>query len=185
MERILSKQHRDKVLSILHDRFNNNMHRHENIMWEDVLERLEDNEGKLWSLNEMERTGGEPDVVGYDALHDCFLFYDCSPESPKGRRGICYDERARMERKEHIPDDSAIGIAHEMGIEILNEDEYRALQKLGEFDMKTSSWVYTPDAIRQLNGALFCDRRYNHVFLYHNGASSYYGVRGFRGSVKV
>ena len=185
MERLLPKQNRDELLLILQNRFNNNMHRHEHLLWKDVLKRLEANYEKLWSLNEMERTGGEPDVIGYDALDDCYLFYDCSTESPKGRRSVCYDEYALNERKEHKPNNSALGMAKDMGVEIINEAEYRKLQQLGEFDTKTSSWIYTPDAIRQLDGALFCDRRYNHIFVYHNGASSYYSVRGFRARIKV
>jgi hypothetical protein len=146
---------------------------------------VEANPDKLWTLNEMETTGGEPDVVSYDKKNDEYIFYDCSPESPKGRRSICYDDEALEARKEHKPEDSAINMATSMGIEMLTEEQYRELQQLGNFDLKTSSWVKTPAAVRELGGALFCDRRYNHVFTYHNGAESYYAARGFRGSLSV
>jgi hypothetical protein len=171
-------------------RFEKNMTRHKSFKWNDVEARLEastDNNGleKLWSLNEMEATGGEPDVVGYDKKTGEFIFYDCSAESPKGRRSICYDREALESRKEHKPKDNAVDMAAAMGIELLTEDQYRELQKLGEFDTKTSSWVQTPPEIRKRHGALFCDRRYDHVFVYHNGAESYYAARGFRGSLRV
>ena len=161
------------------------MNRHRDIEWTKVQAKLEDNTEKLWSLNEMERTGGEPDVVGYDTKTGEFVFYDCSPESPTGRRSVCYDHEALESRKEHKPKDSAIGMAAAMGIEILTEEQYRQLQKLGKFDTKTSSWIQTPSDIRTLGGALFCDCRYDHVFVYHNGAESYYAARAFRGSLMV
>jgi len=166
-------------------RFEKNMHRHRGLDWSSVQARLEAHPDKLWSLNEMERTGGEPDVVGYDSETGEYLFYDCSPESPGGRRSLCYDREAREARKEHKPQSSALEMAAAMGIELLTEEEYRKLQELGEFDTKTSSWVMTPPEIRALGGALFCDRRYNHVFTYHNGAESYYAARGFRGKLRV
>ncbi len=181
----LSIEQRDKLLKVLQDRFAKNMHRHEGIEWEDVQARLLENPGKLWTLNEMERTGGEPDVVGYDEERDEYVFCDCSRESPKGRRSVCYDREALEKRKKHKPETSAMDMAQEMGIEILTEEQYRALQELDEFDLKTSSWIKTPAEIRKLGGALFCDRRYNHVFVYHNGADSYYGSRGFRGMMRV
>jgi hypothetical protein len=161
------------------------MNRHKGLDWTKVQAKLEDNTKKLWSLNDMETTGGEPDVVGYDKKTGEFIFYDCSAESPKGRRSFCYDDAALQSRKEHKPANSAAKMAADMGIELLTEDEYRELQQLGNFDLKTSSWVKTPAEIRKLGGALYCDRRYNHVFLYHNGAESYYAVRGFRGSLRV
>ena len=161
------------------------MARHKGLKWTDVAARLEANAEKLWSLSEMERTGGEPDVVGFDKKTGEITFYDCSAESPKERRSVCYDREALNARKENKPKNSAIDMATTMGIELLTEDQYRELQTLGEFDLKTSSWVQTPPAIRKLGGALFCDRRYNTVFLYHNGADSYYAARGFRGSLKV
>lgn len=161
------------------------MNRHRGLKWGDVQERIEANPAKLWSLNEMERTGGEPDVVAYNKKSGEYTFNDCSAESPKNRRSVCYDQKALASRKEHKPKDSAMNMAAEMGIEMLTEEEYRVLQKLGDFDTKTSSWVQTPDEIRKLGGALFCDRRYNTVFTYHNGAESYYAVRGFRGKLKV
>lgn len=181
----LSIEQRDKLLKVLQDRFAKNMHRHEGIEWEDVQARLLENPGKLWTLNEMERTGGEPDVVGYDEERDEYVFCDCSRESPKGRRSVCYDREALEKRKKHKPETSAMDMAQEMGIEILTEEQHRALQELDEFDLKTSSWIKTPAEIRKLGGALFCDRRYNHVFVYHNGADSYYGSRGFRGMMRV
>jgi hypothetical protein len=169
----------------LKDRFEKNMNRHKGIEWARVQAKLEVNTEKLWSLNEMERTGGEPDVVGYDRETGEYIFYDCSAESPKGRRSICYDREGLDSRKEHKPENNAIDMVDAMGIELLTEEEYRELQKFGDFDLKTSSWVKTPSAIRKLGGALFADRRYNNVFVYHNGAQSYYGVRAFRGSLRV
>lgn len=170
---------------MLKTRFEKNVNRHEAIEWAEVRTRLEQDAGKLWSLHEMEWTGGEPDVVGRDGATGELVFVDCSAESPKGRRSVCYDEEAREARKEHKPQDSATNMAAAMGIELLTEEEYRALQELGGFDTKTSSWVKTPSAIRELGGALFCDRRYGTVFVYHNGAQSYYAARGFRGSLRV
>jgi hypothetical protein len=181
----LSAADRDELLLLLQARFEKNMKRHNGIEWSAVKAKLEDSPAALASLNEMEATGGEPDVVGYDKKSGEYIFYDCSPETPKGRRSICYDHEALEARKEHKPKDSAMGMASDMGIEMLTEEEYRQLQKLGEFDLKTSSWVQTPAAIRKLGGALFGDRRYDAVFVYHNGADSYYGVRGFRGSLRV
>jgi hypothetical protein len=181
----LSPEQREELLSALEDRFEHNMHRHAGLAWANVQAKLAANPEKLWSLNEMERTGGEPDVVGYDPQTDEYIVYDCSAESPKGRRSMCYDREALESRKEHKPAHNALDMAAAMGIELLTEDDYRGLQKLGNFDTKTSSWVKTPPAIRKLGGALFCDRRYNQVFLYHNGADSYYGARGFRASLKV
>jgi hypothetical protein len=161
------------------------MSRHKGLNWAAIQEKLEANNEKLWSLNEMETTGGEPDVVGYDKKTGEYIFYDCSPETPKERRSVCYDGEALASRKEHKPKNSAIDMAEAMGIEILSEEQYRQLQQLGKFDTKTSSWVQTPANIRELGGAIFCDRRYNQVFMYHNGAESYYAARGFRGSLKV
>ena len=161
------------------------MNRHKSVEWSKVQTKLEDNPGKLWSLNAMEETGGEPDVVGYDKETGEYIFYDCSAESPKGRRSLCYDHEALESRKEFKQADSAVNMATTMGIELLTEEQYRDLQKLGNFDLKTSSWVKTPADIRKLGGAVFCDRRYNTVFLYHNGAESYYAVRGFRGSLRI
>ncbi|WP_126973965.1 DUF4256 domain-containing protein [Gynurincola endophyticus] len=181
----LSAEERDTLLKILKTRFEKNMNRHKGLKWENVQEKLEGNATGLWSLNQMEQSGGEPDVIGYNKKTDIYTFYDCSPETPKGRRSICYDHQALESRKEHKPADSAMNMAKEMGVELLSEEEYRALQELGNFDLKTSSWVLTPADIRNLDGALFCDRRYGHVFVYHNGASSYYGVRGFRASLQV
>ena len=181
----LSSAQRDELLKTLKARFEKNMNRHKGLEWSKVQAKLEDNTKKLWSLNEMETSGGEPDVVGYDKKTGEFIFYDCSAESPKGRRSICYDHEALESRKEHKPANSAVGMAADMGIELLTENEYRELQQLGSFDLKTSSWVKTPSNIRELGGALFCDRRYNHVFLYHNGAESYYANRAFRGSLRV
>jgi hypothetical protein len=169
----------------LQTRFEKHMSRHKGVAWADVQARLEGDPGKLASLQEMERTGGEPDVVGRDKATGQYLFYDCAAESPAGRRSVCYDREALDSRKEHKPANSAMDMAGEMGIELLTEEEYRALQKLGEFDLKTSSWIATPESIRKLGGALFCDRRYDQVFVYHNGASSYYAARGFRGSLRV
>ena len=181
----LSQDQRDALFSVLKTRFEKNMHRHKGIEWEKVQERLEANPGKLWSLDMMEETGGEPDVVGVDKKTGEFIFYDCAAESPKGRRSVCYDHQALESRKEHKPGHSAMGMAAEMGIDILTEEEYRELQQLGKFDLKTSSWVATPAEIRKLGGAVFCDRRYDTVFYYHNGAESYYAARGFRGSLRI
>lgn len=181
----LSQEQQDEILSVLEIRFENNMHRHKNIKWENVYSKLKANPEKVWSLDEMERTEGEPDVVGYDEKTNEYIFYDCSAESPKGRRSICYDNEALEKRKENKPKDSAVNMASEMGIEILDEQEYRELQKLGKFDAKTSSWILTPAAIRKLGGAVFSDFRYDAVFVYHNGADSYYAARGFRGSLRV
>lgn len=181
----LTSAQRDELLSILKARFEKNTARHQGLEWDKILKKLEANSEKLWSLSEMERTGGEPDVVGYDKSTDEYIFYDCSAETPKGRRSICYDRAALESRKEHKPADSAMDMAAAMGIEILTEEQYRELQQLGDFDLKTSSWVQTPGEIRKLGGALFCDRRYNHVFVYHNGADSYYGARAFRGALRV
>ncbi len=185
MDHELSADQRVALLSALQERFEKNMHRRKGLKWADVETRLLAHPKKLRSLDAMEETGGEPDVVGQDKKSDAFIFMDCSAESPKGRRSICYDREGLESRKEHRPANSAVDMAAEMGIEMLTEEEYRELQKLGEFDLKTSSWVLTPPAIRTQGGALFCDRRYDHVFTYHNGAQSYYGVRGFRGVVRV
>jgi len=191
----LSSEQREELLRALKTRFEKNMNRHKGLEWAKVQAKLEANIGKLWSLKEMERTGGEPDVVGHDIKTGEYIFYDCSAESPKDRRNVCYDREAlesRKEfsealesRKEFIPKDSAMNMAAAMGIEILTEEQYRELQKLGNFDAKTSSWLITPAEIRKLGGAIFGDRRYDHIFVYHNGAESYYGVRGFRGSLRV
>ncbi len=181
----LSSEQRDELLSALKARFEKNMNRHKGLEWAKVQAKLEAYTEKLWSLNEMERTGGEPDVVGYDKKTNEYIFYDCSAESPKGRRSVCYDSEALESRKEHKPVDNAIDMAAAMGIELLTEEQYRELQKLGTFDLKTSSWVQTPAGIRKLGGALFCDRRYDTVFVYHNGAESYYGTRAFRGLLRV
>ena len=181
----LSPERHKELLRALEARFGKNMNRHKNLEWTQVRARLEADREKLWSLHEMERTGGEPDVVGYDEKTGEYIFYDCSAESPKGRRSICYDREALESRKEHKPKDSATGMAAAMGIELLTETQYRQLQELENFDTKTSSWVKTPPQIRKLGGALFCDRRYDTVFVYHNGAESYYAARGFRGLLKV
>jgi hypothetical protein len=183
----LSPEQRDELLRVLKSRFEKNMNRHKGLDWSNVQSKLDLPAGgeKLWSLNEMERTGGEPDVVARDEKTGAYIFYDCSPESPKGRRSICYDREGLESRKEFKPANNAMDMAAEMGTELLTEDQYRELQKLGIFDTKTSSWVRTPAEIRKLGGALFCDHRYNHVFVYHNGAESYYAVRGFRGSLRV
>ncbi len=181
----LSKKQRDELLEALKARFEKNMNRHKGLEWAPVQAKLEANPEKLGSLNEMEETGGEPDVVGHDKKTDEYIFYDCAAESPKGRRSICYDREALDSRKENKPRDNALGMAMAMGIELLTEEQYRELQKLGKFDAKTSSWVQTPSAIRKLGGALFCDRRFDTVFLYHNGAESYYAARGFRGWLRV
>ncbi|HHY72084.1 MAG TPA: DUF4256 domain-containing protein [Bacillus bacterium] len=180
-----SLEQREDLLKVLKVRFEKNMNRHKGLEWAKVHEKLDANLEKLWSLNEMERTGGEPDVIDYDEKKDEYIFFDCSAESPKGRRSVCYDREALESRKNHKPENNAIDMATAMGIELLTEEQYRALQKLENFDMKTSSWVQTPSDIRELGGALFCDRRFGHVFVYHNGAESYYAARGFRGSLRV
>lgn len=184
-KRVLSSKQKQDLLHTLKDRFQKNLHRHKGAQWEDVQKKLEANPDKLWSLNEMESSGGEPDVVVLDKKAWGIFFIDCAAESPKGRRSFCYDDEALQSRKENKPQDSVIAYAIAMGIELLTETQYRELQKLETFDLKTSSWVQTPEAIRKLGGALFCDRRYNTVFLYHNGAESYYAARGFRGILSV
>ncbi len=184
-KRVLSTRQREELLRALEARFEKNMNRHLGLDWAKVLAKLELNAEKLWSLHEMERTGGEPDVVGHDKLTGEFIFYDCSVESPKGRTSVCYDREGLESRKEHKPENNAVDMAVAMGIELLTDEQYRELQQLGEFDTKTSSWVKSPADIRQLGGALFGDRRFGHVFVYHNGAQSYYGARGFRGSLRV
>jgi hypothetical protein len=181
----LSKKQHEELLRALKVRFEKNMNRHKALEWASVQAKLEANAEKLWSLNEMERTGGEPDVVGHDKKTGEYIFYDCSAESPQGRRSFCYDREALESRKENKPKDNVMDVAASIGIELLTEEQYRELQKLGNFDTKTSSWVKTPSAIRKLGGALFCDRRYDTVFLYHNGAESYYAARGFRGWLRV
>lgn len=185
MKKQLSKKQNDDLIAILKTRFEKNMDRHKGMDWNKIQDNLEKNDIKAWSLFEMERTGGEPDVVGFDKKTNEFIYMDCSPESPAGRRSLCYDGEALHSRKENKPKGSAIELATEMGIEILTEEDYRYLQSLGEFDLKTSSWVFTPSPIRKLKGAIFCDRRYDTVFVYHNGAESYYAARGFRGCLKV
>lgn len=185
MKRKLSNEHRDELLSALKARFEKNTARHEGLEWAKVQARLEGAPEKLWSLAEMERTGGEPDVVGFDKKTGEFVFYDCSAESPKGRRSLCYDRRAWESRKEHKPEGNAVDAAAAMGVEMLTEEETREMQKLGSFDTKTSSWIKTPEDFRDQGGALFCDRRFDRVFVYCNGAESYYAARGFRGSLKV
>jgi hypothetical protein len=184
-KKIVSSGEQAELLLKLEARFQKNSDRHQDLNWIDIKSRLETNPEKLWSLNKMEETGGEPDVIGFDEKTDEYIFCDCSAESPKGRRSVCYDQEALNSRKEHKPKNCAVGMAAEMGIDLLTEEQYRALQKFGKFDAKTSSWVKTPDKIRELGGAVFCDRRYNTVFLYHNGAESYYAARGFRGILKV
>jgi class 3 adenylate cyclase len=184
-KKALSPQDVVEFLSELKERFEKNVFRHKDVKWNDVANRLESSPVKLWSLHEMERTGGEPDVVGFDKLTGEYIFFDCSAESPKGRRSLCYDRQAWESRKEHKPENDAISVAAAMGVELLTEQEYRELQKLGEFDLKTSSWVKTPLEIRRLGGALFCDRRFGRVFTYHNGAESYYAARGFRGLLRI
>jgi Protein of unknown function (DUF4256) len=181
----LSPEQREELLRALKARFEKNMNRHKGLEWTEVQAKLEANAEKLWSLNEMERTGGEPDVVGHDKKTGEYIFYDCSPESPKSRRSVCYDREALDSRKENKPKNNAVGMATAMGVELLTEEQYRELQKLGNFDTKTSSWVKTPSEIKKLGGALFCDRRFDTVFVYHNGAESYYAARGFRGWLKV
>ena len=184
-EKTLSAEEREQLLEALQARFQKNMNRHPGLEWAGVQARLEAHPDKLWSLYEMERTGGEPDVVGRDERTGECIFYDCSAESPRGRRSICYDPEALAARKENKPADSALGMAADMGIELLTEEQYRELQKLGHFDTKTSSWIKTPSEIRKLGGAIFADFRYGAVFVYHNGADSYYAARGFRGSLRV
>ncbi|WP_345243884.1 DUF4256 domain-containing protein [Pontibacillus salipaludis] len=181
----LSLEQKEELLKVLKERFENNMSRHNGMSWTEVQARLEAYDEKVWSLHEMERTGGEPDVVDYEKEQGKYVFFDCSAESPKGRRSVCYDRKALESRKKHKPETSAVDTAASMGVELLNEDQYRTLQKLGDFDKKTSSWVQTPEDIRDQGGALFCDFRYGHVFVYHNGAESYYAARGFRGVVRV
>ena len=183
--KVLSKKQREELFRTLQARFQANMTRHKGLVWGEVEDKLEANAEKIWSLNEMERTGGEPDVVGHDKKTGEYIFCDCSAESPKGRRSLCYDRGALESRKEHKPENSALDMAAAMGIELLTEEQYRELQKLGNFDTKTSSWVKTPSDIRKLGGALFCDRRYDTVFVYHNGAESYYAARAFRGSLRI
>ena len=184
-KKVLSPKQSAELIGVLKARFEKNMNRHKGLEWTNVQSKLESDPEKLWSINEMEQSGGEPDVVGYEKKSGQFIIYDCAAESPKGRRSLCYDRQALESRKEHKPANSAIDMAAAIGIEILTEDEYRELQKLGAFDLKTSSWVKTPTNIRALGGALYCDRRYDTVFVYHNGAESYYAVRGFRGSVRL
>ena len=181
----LSPEQRAELLRALKARFEKNMNRHRGLEWAKVEAKLKENNEKLWSLNEMERTGGEPDVVNYEKKTGACIFYDCSAESPVGRRSVCYDHEALEARKEHKPENSAVDMASAMGIELLTEEHYRDLQKVGNFDTKTSSWIITPSDIRRLGGALFCDRRYDTIFVYHNGAESYYAARGFRGSLRV
>ena len=181
----LTAEQTSELIATLKARFEKHMNRHTGIKWADVQARLEARPDKLWSLDDMEETGGEPDVVGLDKKTGEYIFYDCSDESPKGRRSYCYDREALNARKEHKPGNNVLDVAAEMGIELLTEEQYRDLQKLGNFDTKTSSWVWTPEAIRRHGGAIFCDRRYEHVFTYHNGAESYYAARGFRGSLRV
>ena len=181
----LSPTQREELVGALKARFEKNMNRHRNLEWAEIEAKLEADTEKLWSLGEMERTGGEPDVVGFDKKTGEYIFYDCSAESPAGRRSVCYDREALESRKANKPKDSAVEMAAAMGIELLTEEQYRELQKLGNFDTKTSSWIKTPSDIRKLGGALFADSRYNTVFVYHNGAESYYGARGFRGSLRI
>lgn len=185
MKQELTKQTATELLIVLKERFDKNLNRHQDIEWQELEAKLEANPAKLWALNEMEISGGEPDVVGYNEQTKEYIFIDCSKESPAGRRSLCYDRKALDSRKEHKPKNSAVDVANEMGITILTEEEYRELQKIGNFDNKTSSWVLTPDDIRALGGAIFCDYRYGRVFMYHNGAESYYAARGFRGMLKV
>jgi len=181
----LSPEQREQLLGALKARFEKNMNRHKGLEWAKIQAKLEGNIEKLWSLNEMERTGGEPDVVGHDKKTGEYIFYDCSPESPGGRRSLCYDREALEARKEHKPKNNVIDLAADIGIELLSEEQYRDLQKLGKFDLKTSSWVQTPSDIRKLGGAIYADYRYGHIFVYHNGAESYYAARGFRGSLRI
>ena len=181
----LSSEDREELLNELKERFEKNMHRHKGVNWADVRSKLEASPEKLWSLAEMERTGGEPDVVGFDKKTGEYIFFDCSAETPAGRRSLCYDREALDSRKQHKPENDAVSVAAAMGVELLTEEQYRDLQKLGEFDLKTSSWIKTPGDVRSLGGALFCDRRYGRVFTFHNGAESYYGARAFRGCLRV
>jgi len=181
----LSAEEQNELLTILEKRFENNPNRHKNMEWSEVEKKLQTNPEKLWSLNEMEKTGGEPDVINYDKKTDEYIFYDCSAETPKERRSVCYDFEGQESRKEHKPENNAIDMAELMGIELLTEEQYRELQQFGNFDAKTSSWIQTPEAIRKLGGALFADFRYNNVFVYHNGAQSYYAARGFRGLLRI
>ncbi|SKA18406.1 DUF4256 domain-containing protein [Sediminibacterium ginsengisoli] len=181
----LTSQENTALLQLLSARFEKHKNRHKGIVWAGVQKKLEASPDKLWSLQQMEESGGEPDVVGYDKKKDQYIFFDCSAESPKGRRSTCYDREALESRKEHPPADNVIDMCDEMGIDLLTEEQYRELQQLGDFDTKTSSWIQTPAAIRKLGGALFCDKRYDHVFVYHNGASSYYAARGFRGCLRL
>jgi hypothetical protein len=181
----LTAEQREEILRTLHARFEKNRHRHKGIEWAKVEAKLQANAEKLWSLHRMETTGGEPDVVGFDKKTGEYIFYDCAPESPKGRRSVCYDHEALEARKEHKPENSAVQMAADMGIELLTEEQYRELQKLEPFDTKTSSWVKTPADVRKLGGAIFCDYRFGRVFTYHNGAESYYAARGFRGALRV
>lgn len=185
IRRDLPQERISELLTILSARFEENMHRHEGLDWKKVEARFMQNEEKLWSLNEMEESGGEPDVIGYDKKTERYIFCDCTPESPKGRRSLCYDPEALVSRKEHKPKNSALGMAAEMGIELLDEEQFAALQQLGIFDTKTSSWILTPSEVRELGGALFGDSRYGRTFIYHNGAESYYASRGFRGLLKI
>ncbi|MBB3836623.1 hypothetical protein FHS57_000605 [Runella defluvii] len=185
MNKQLPQERREELINLLKTRFEKNKNRHAGIDWANVQAKIEANSNKMWSLNEMEESEGEPDVIGYDAATDEYIFVDCSAESPKGRRSFCYDRAALDARKEHKPTNNALEFAEEIGVELLTEEQYKNLQQLGKFDTKTSSWIQTPAAIRQLGGALFCDRRYNHVFVYHNGAESYYAARGFRGLLRV
>lgn len=185
MSKGLAEDQIEDLLKALQTRFAKNMNRHKGLVWDKVLAKLESKPKKLWSLHQMEQTGGEPDVIGYDEKKDEFIFCDCATESPKGRRSTCYDHEALESRKEHKPDNSAVQMAEDMGIKLLNEEEYRALQELGPFDTKTSSWIVTPASVRKLGGALFGDYRFGQVFIYHNGAESYYGARGFRGMLRV
>lgn len=185
MKKKLSSQQIAELLTTLKERFEENSARHKGIKWDDVRKKLEAGADKLWSLAEMERTGGEPDVVGFDKRSGEYVFFDCADETPAGRRSLCYDRAAWDARKQHKPESDAVTVAAAMGIEMLTEEQYRELQEIGEFDLKTSSWVKTPDEVRTLGGALFCDRRYNRVFTFHNGADSYYAARGFRGMVRV
>ena len=181
----LSKEQGKELLNVLKERFENNMNRHKNLEWSNIQAKLEANPDKFWSLNEMEKTGGQPDVVGQIQKTGEYIFFDCSPESPKGRRSVCYDREALESRKKHKPENNAIDMAADMGIKLLTKEQYQELQKLGKFDTKTSSWLKTPDKIRNLGGAIFGDFRYETIFIYHNGAQSYYAARGFRGSLKV
>lgn len=181
----LTTEQKQALLQTLQARFEKNINRHQGVKWEKVQKKLDENPQKMWSLNEMERTGGEPDVVAYDEAANTYTFYDCVPESPKGRRSVCYDKEALDSRKKFKPENNALDMATEMGVELLTEAQYRTLQTLGDFDQKTSSWIQTPTAIRERGGALFCDFRYGHVFVYHNGASSYYAARGFRTALTV